>query len=372
MADRGPVPLVVIACGGTGGHLFPGVALGRALMERGVDVLLMTSTKAVDREAVRSAGGMQVEVLEAVGLDPRRPWRFVRGMAQAWGRTLQVFRVRRPDAVVSMGGFCGVAPVLVARRLRVRTFLHESNAVPGRANRWLARGATAVFAGYRGVAGRLRCRAVHVCGTPVRSEIRPSEPGSCRVRLGLGADRPTLVVMGGSQGARAVNRMVMGAMEGWARQLPALQYVHLTGDQDHEEVVGAYGRLGLRAVVHRFLAAMPDVLGAADLAVSRAGASSIAECAAAAVPSVLIPLPTAVDNHQHHNALALAEAGAAMVCAQGEGAAERLERTVVRLMSDAGAREAMRAALARWHRPGAAAEMAEFILTSWSRAGRGS
>jgi UDP-N-acetylglucosamine--N-acetylmuramyl-(pentapeptide) pyrophosphoryl-undecaprenol N-acetylglucosamine transferase len=367
MRPPDPAPFVAIACGGTGGHLFPGAAVAEALRARGAVCQLLVSMKRVDRQAL---GGLteaagSVQALPAVGWDWRQPWAFAYGLRRAWIQVRSIFEHRRPDAVVSMGGFTGVAPVVAGLRLGVPVFLHESNAIPGRANRWLAPWASAVFVGFPQAAARVRAREARVCGTPVRPRIRPGISAVVREALGLAPDRPTVLIMGGSQGARAINHLTLGALEVWRSEGLELQFVHLTGAEDETRVRAAYLRYGFRARVASFLSEVELALGAADLAVSRAGASSLAELAAARLPAVLIPFPAAADNHQWHNARSYADTGAAWVCEQRATGPEDLAGVVARLMRRPEDRMGMAEALAQWHRPEAAAEMAEVIFRAF-------
>src|SRR6266404_2191365 len=212
MLSPEPAPLVAIACGGTGGHLFPGLAVAEILTQCGCAISLLISPKEIDQHAVTAAVGMDVVTLPAVGLVNGQIRAFVRGFCQSYRATKQRFHARPPHVVLAMGGFTSAPPVLAGRKLGARTFLHESNSVPGRANRWLAPLVDAAFVGFPAAAGRLRCRTVKVTGTPVRPQFRPMDAAACRVALGLEAGRPVLLVMGGSQGARPINQLTIQSL----------------------------------------------------------------------------------------------------------------------------------------------------------------
>lgn len=370
MSSTLQVPFIAIACGGTGGHLFPGLAVAEALLKIGAQPALLVSTKAVDRAAAAAAPpGISVESLPGVGWNPRRPDLFLRGAFGSWRQAQRCFRSRRPDAVLAMGGFTSLGPVLEARRLGLRTFLHESNTIPGRANRWLARWVDAVYVGFPEAANRLRAREVRDVGTPVRGDIGYGSPGASRRALGLDPERPVLLICGGSQGARAINRAVLDALDLFRERLPLLQFLHLTGQQDQETVADAYRRRSLRAQVHGFCERMGDALRAADLAISRAGASTLAEFAAARLPSLLVPYPIAADDHQVFNARAFADAGAAHWCAQKDLTAEGLVATVQSALNNPAGAARMREALGRRHRPQAALEIARGVLRTVTSGG---
>src|ERR1051325_1087112 len=159
-------PFVAIACGGTGGHLFPGVAVGEALLARGVDVTLLISPKEVDQQAVKSARGMGVATLPAVGLSGWNLFKFLRGAWRSFRAAQKLFHERRPQAVLALGGFTSAPPVYAARRLGAATFLHESNTIPGRANRWLARFVDEAFVYFPEAAERLYSPRIRVVGMP--------------------------------------------------------------------------------------------------------------------------------------------------------------------------------------------------------------
>jgi UDP-N-acetylglucosamine--N-acetylmuramyl-(pentapeptide) pyrophosphoryl-undecaprenol N-acetylglucosamine transferase len=352
----------VIACGGTGGHLFPGLAVARELVARGCEVRLLVSPKEVDREAAKTAGPIPVSVLPAVGLERGRRWAFLRGFIKSYLAAQSLYRAAPPAAALAMGGFTSAPPLLAARRQGARTFLHESNTIPGRANRWLARWVDEAFAGFPETAERLRCRRVTVTGTPVRAEFQAQSAAACRAALGLNPARPTLLIMGGSQGASAINHLVtkfLPLLAGPARQW---QWLHLTGAADFPLVKRAYAEAGLAAVVVPFLERMDQALGAATAAVSRAGGSSLAELAAMRVPALLIPYPAAADDHQFHNARAFAAGGAARLLPQATLTPEILLRALEELVEQTSVREQMQQALARRHCPHAADQIAAQML----------
>lgn len=356
-----PEPGVVIACGGTGGHLFPGIAVAQAMMERGCGVCLLISEKEVDRQAAGTVSGMKIATLPAVGLTRGRRIAFAAGFARSFFRSRALFREFRPGIALAMGGFTSAPPILAARRFGAGVFLHESNSIAGRANRMLSRFVRESFIGLPSAAGTLRGK-VTVTGTPVRPEFFGLNAARCRSALGFDPARPVVLVMGGSQGAEGINRMV-------AQMLPRFssrpyQWLHLAGAVDGAFLRASYEKAGVSAQVHDFMSRMDLALGAATVAVSRSGASSLAELAAACVPSVLIPFPKAVDNHQYFNAAAYWETGAAMLMEQCRTTTETLAGALERLLSDDSERERMRENLKRWQAPGAAETIAEAMLGS--------
>jgi len=362
-------PLVAIACGGTGGHLFPGLAVADVLARCGCAISLLVSPKEVDRQAAAPATGIEVVTLPAVGLVNGQIRAFVRGFRESYRAAKQSFRARPPQAVLAMGGFTSAPPILAGRRLGAATFLHESNSIPGRANRWLAPLVDAAFVGFPAAVRRLRCPAVQVTGTPVRSRFHPMDAPACRVALGLDADRPVLLVMGGSQGASAVNHLVIQSLALLTARLPRLQFLHLTGGRDFDKVRAAYADYRLKASVRPFLTEMELALGAAAAAVSRAGASSLAELAAMRLPAVLVPYPTAADNHQFYNAWAMVESGAARMLEQEKATPEMLAEMVRGIIERPEQSAAMKESLSKWHRADAAGRIAGQMLETMARQG---
>lgn len=373
MSNSPATPLVAIACGGTGGHLFPGLAVGRELMRRGCDVMLIVSPKEVDQQAVRAAGGMQIVTLPAVGLVRGNLPAFFKGFRASYLEAKRVFAQRPPGAVLAMGGFTSAPPVFAGRKFRAATFLHESNTIPGRANRLLSWFVSQAFVGFPSCAARLHTRNVLASGTPVRPEFARGDAAAARVALGLQPQRDTLLIMGGSQGASGINQLVMRCLAQWRRDLPEAQFLHLTGVRDVEKVAATYREAGAVAVVRPFLSEMNLALNAATVAVSRSGASSLAEFAALRLPAILIPFPAATDNHQFHNARAFVETGAARMVSEERANPENFTSMVLDLMTNTNERRRLATALAEWHRPQSARDIAEAMLgriPGWTEAAR--
>lgn len=355
-------PLVAIACGGTGGHLFPGVAVAEELVNRGCKVMLLISPKEVDQQAVKSVSGMQVVVLPAVGLVRGQYLSFLRGFWKSYRTAREIFRKEPPQAVLAMGGFTSAPPVLAGKKMGALGFLHESNAIPGKANRWLAHFVHQAFVGFPVAAYQLFLQNIVTTGTPVRRQFQPGDPGAARIALGLDPKRPVLLVMGGSQGANGINQMLIEALPFLTKQAPEMQYLHLSGPNDVEKVRAAYAANSAAAHVQPFLTEMELALSAATVTVSRAGASSLAEIAAMRLPSILVPYPTAADNHQFHNADAFVKSGAALLLPQTPGSGEKLALMAVGLLRDEHKHRAMAKALEAWHTPHAAELISEKML----------
>jgi UDP-N-acetylglucosamine--N-acetylmuramyl-(pentapeptide) pyrophosphoryl-undecaprenol N-acetylglucosamine transferase len=358
-------PFVAIACGGTGGHLFPGLAVAEQLRQRGSAVALLVSPKNIDRQAVKSVRDMEIFTLPAVGLQDGNYFSFARSFLKSFLAARKIFSARPPQAVLAMGGFTSAPPVLAAKKFGAKTFLHESNAIPGRANRFLARFVDGAFVGFPESPARLKTRKVILTGTPVRPQFHPQDAARCRTELELDPVLPTILVVGGSQGASGLNEMILST-------LPLLagkdwQWMHLTGANDLEKVRAAYAAQKITAVVKPFLTEMDLALGAATAAVSRAGASSLAELGAMRLPSLLVPFPAAADNHQFFNAAAFEKTGAAKLLEQKGAVPEIVAAILVELVENDVARSEIQNALAQWHEPRAAERIAETILQAIAR-----
>ncbi|MCP5522171.1 MAG: UDP-N-acetylglucosamine--N-acetylmuramyl-(pentapeptide) pyrophosphoryl-undecaprenol N-acetylglucosamine transferase [Verrucomicrobiales bacterium] len=361
MMGAGTPALVAVACGGTGGHLFPGRAVACELQAAGCDTLLFVSDKAVDLAAVRDLPADAVVALPASASGQGRTRAFLRGAGRSLQIARRVFRHRPPAAVLAMGGFAGVGPVLAGRLCGAKVFLHEANSVAGRANRWLGWLARETFLYFPSAAHRLRLRRTRVAGMPVRRAFQPRDPRESRLALGIHPDRPVLLVLGGSQGASTLSEAVLATLPSLAVFEPDLQYIHLTGLRDAGEVRRAYAQHKLTAVVEPFMTHLEVAMSAATVAISRAGASSLAELAAMRLPAVLVPYPWAADNHQFFNARSFQEAGAARLLSQDDATPERLLAEVRALLRSPAGRDGMKDALARRHQPDSAARIAAFI-----------
>lgn len=319
---------VLIMAGGTGGHIYPGLAVARVLRHHGVDVVWMGARHGLEAKLVPPAG-FHMEWISIRGLRGKGvlgwltlPFRMLVAMTQA----LIVFLRRRPSVVLSMGGFVAGPGGLVAWLLRKPLVIHEANAIPGFTNRWLSLVATRVLCGFPGAFGN-RSKVTHV-GNPVRQDI---------VRLMLPAERLQnrqgplrLLMLGGSQGARSLNRVMANAWCGLpANERPELW--HQTGSRWLQEVQAAYGENASAVRIDAFIDDMAKAYEWADIVLCRAGAMTVAELAAAGIGSILVPFPHATDDHQTANARYLAERDAAVVIAESDCTPSRLQQLIAEL-----------------------------------------
>lgn len=344
---------ILFAGGGTGGHVFPGVALVQEAS--GASIHWLCTNRPFDA-AQLGKEKIPFEALES----PR--WRgftgFLGPMARAILASARRIREFRPHVLVGVGGYGTVPPVIAARTLSLPYVLLEQNVRPGKANRFLAPGAARIYAQWPEAKSAFPgCgEKTLVTGSPLRRQLRRVPRERALERFGLGSDLPTLAVVGGSQGAEALNRGVVEALNGTASKL---QIIHVTGASQVDLVRGAYARKGARAVVLDFVSDMDSLYSAADLVISRAGAMAIAELAAFGTPSVLVPIARSSGDHQRENARAVAKAGGAMLLEEREGGLARLTPILEKLVNRDPVFDAMREKLARLARPGAAAAILE-------------
>lgn len=353
-----------IAAGGTGGHLFPGLAVGEVLRARGHDVMLIVSEKEIDAVATSGRAEFRVEKVPGVGLQSRSPLgllRFARKFYAGLRQCRALFDAFRPAAVLGMGGFTSFAPILAGKQRNVPTFVHDSNAIPGKANRLNARFCTAVLLGFAECAQYFPKQECIVTGTPVRSSLtRAVERAKAVASFGLTADRKTLLVMGGSQGAHGVNAALAGALPN-LRTMP-LQVIHFTGASDEAAMRDAYAAAGVPAFVAAFFHEMERAYGAADFALARSGAASLTELSHFALPSILIPYPFAAEDHQTHNARIFERAGAAVLLPESAATAEALSARIGALLNEGRLAE-MSSRSAALARRDAAERVADVILS---------
>lgn len=313
---------VVIACGGTGGHLFPGIAVAEELQKRGHEPVLVISEKKVDAEASAKYGNLRFEVMPAIA-KPRtlslKMIPFLLGLVKAIGQCKSLLKREQAEVVLGMGGFTSFAPAYAGKKLGLRTYVHDSNAIPGKTNIMIAKYCTQVLLGLEAAKSHFPGRETAVVGTPVRGELKelPSREEAAR-KWGLEPSHPTLLVFGGSQGARGLNTLVVEA----SKELEC-QILHVTGQADYERVQSLVGeKEGYHALA--FCDDMPAAYAVADGAICRSGASSLTELSFLGIPSVLIPYPYAADDHQTANAKVFADAGAALMAQEKNLAGESL------------------------------------------------
>jgi UDP-N-acetylglucosamine--N-acetylmuramyl-(pentapeptide) pyrophosphoryl-undecaprenol N-acetylglucosamine transferase len=351
-------PRLLFAGGGTGGHVFPGLAL--AQHASGSAIHWLCTSRPFDA-AQLSKEHIPFEPLES----PR--WRgftgFLGPLARAILTAARRIREFQPDVLIGVGGYGTVPPAIAARTLGVPFALLEQNVRPGKANRFLAPGADRIYVQWAEARSRFPgCGAkIVVTGSPLRRAMRRVPREQALERFALGTELPTLAVVGGSQGAEALNRGVVEALNGTASKL---QFIHVTGKSQVEAVREAYAARGARAVVLDFVSDMGSLYSAADLVVSRAGAMAIAELAAFGTPSVLVPIAKSSGDHQRENAKTAAKTGGAILLEERDGLSLALTPILQKLAMRDGIFEQMKGRLAPLAKPDAAAAILD-DLRSW-------
>ena len=369
MSER-RAPRVLFAGGGTGGHLYPALALAAAFQERdpSTEVFFVGAKRGIESRVLPERGVPHVLLpLEPIRRSrPWQNWRLLPALARTGVGLRSAFRRFRPDLVIGTGGYAS-GPVVGWAILRgIPAALQEQNSYPGFTTRLLAGRARQIHLAFPEALDHLKPgknTQVFVHGNPIRPPDPAADRAASRAKFGLGSGTVALVV-GGSQGSRAVNEALLADLRGTAAgRLPArpegMEILWATGPSHYDAVSAKLAELKVGDWVHAvpYIEDMPSALAASDLAVSRAGAMASAELCAWGIPSILVPLPTAAANHQHHNAVALAEAGAAVLVPEAELASGRLWGELIGLAGD----DARRGALARGARerghPNAAREI---------------
>lgn len=348
---------VMILAGGTGGHIFPGLAVARVLRARGVPVVWLGAVGRMETRLVPEHG-IEIDAIDIAGLRGKgtlallgAPLRVLRAIRSAGC----VLRRRRPCAVIAFGGFAAGPGGIAARLLRLPLIVHEQNRAPGMTNKILVRFARRVLAGFPDSFPGKREEAV---GNPVRAQIAALPAPAARFAGRSGPIR--LLVLGGSQGARVLNQALPAALAALART--DLEIRHQCGETLRREAEAAYAQGGVAASVEPFIADMAAAYAWADLVVCRAGASTLAELCAAGVGSVLVPFAAAVDDHQTRNADYLVQAGAALRLKQDDALAANLRAALPSLLDDPARRLAMAQAARGLARPEAAERIADIVL----------
>jgi len=342
----------ILAGGGTGGHVIPALAIAQQLQkDYAAEVLFIGTARGIENRLVPAAGFdlrlVQVGALNRVSLTTRL--KTILDLPRAVWDSSRILSEFRPDVVIGVGGYASGPAMLAAILRRIPTLVFEPNFVPGFANRLVAplvSGAAVHFA----ETGRY-FRHCEVAGVPVREaffQISEEHPDHTK----------TLLVFGGSQGAHAINQVVMDSVPSLRQRVPGIHIVHQTGERDYNDAQAAYAKLGDLVEAHRFIDDMPGAFARADLLVCRSGASTVAEVTAAGKPAVFVPFPRAADDHQKRNAEALERAGAAVMLEESKLTSENLVDAVSDLFTDPSRLEKMGDAARKLSHPNAARDIA--------------
>jgi len=346
--------IAILAGGGTGGHVIPALAIAQELQRRyRAEVLFIGTARGLENRLVPAAGFplelVKVGALNRVSLATRIRTAF--DLPRAIFTAAGLLNEFQPDIVIGVGGYASGPAMLAAILKHTPTLAFEPNLVPGFANRMVARFVSAAAVHFEQTADHFR-NAV-VTGVPVRPAFfqipkKSYSPGS-----------PTLLVFGGSQGARAINQAVIGSLPELKRRLPGLHVIHQTGEREYNETQAAYARVAIDCEVHKFIDDMPSFFARADLVLCRSGASTVAEIAAAGKPAIFVPFPRAADDHQRRNAEAMEQANAAVVLEETRLDEVWLIDTIEALLEDPARLGRMSDAARAMSHPNAAKEIAE-------------
>jgi UDP-N-acetylglucosamine--N-acetylmuramyl-(pentapeptide) pyrophosphoryl-undecaprenol N-acetylglucosamine transferase len=343
---------VIVAGGGTGGHVIPALAIAQELSSRfGAHVQFVGTQRGIETRLVPAAG-FELHLIEAGALkrvDFATRLKTLIDLPRAVIVSAKLVAGFRPDVMIGVGGYASGPAMLAAGMMSVPTVAFEPNAVPGVANRIIAPVVSAAAVHFEATCHYFR--NCHVTGVPVRREFfslsaRPTDAP------------PTLLVFGGSQGAHAINQAVLEALPKLMESVPSIHVIHQTGEKDYAKAQTAYLRTMISAEVSPFIDDMPGAFARADLLVCRSGASTVAEITAAGKPAIFIPLPTAADDHQTRNAAMLADANAARLLPQSDLTGDRLVDEIAALLRDRSLRTRMSEATRSFAHPDAAAQIA--------------
>jgi len=325
---------LLIAGGGTGGHLFPGIAVAEEFLARdaGNEVLFVGTGRGIEARVLTGLG-YRLELIDAAGIRGKGLFSQLKGLSMllyAYSQSRKILKSFRPDLVLGVGGYASGPVVLAARGLQIRRFIHEQNAIPGMTNKMLAQVAEKVFISLEESRKFFPKERAVMTGNPLRRQILAAIGGSYGVEEGPNGFH--ILVFGGSRGAHAINMAMVAALPLLRGCGEGLTVTHQTGVDDLDEVRTAYRAAGVRGEVVPFIDDMAAAYGAADLIVCRAGATTIAEVTACGKACVFIPFPHAVDDHQRKNAEALLKKGAGFMLMDRELSGESLAKMIIDLM----------------------------------------
>jgi UDP-N-acetylglucosamine--N-acetylmuramyl-(pentapeptide) pyrophosphoryl-undecaprenol N-acetylglucosamine transferase len=358
---------IIIAGGGTGGHLFPGLALAEELKRRDdkTDVIFVGTVGGIEARIIPREG-YPIRFVRSEGFVGKSPLKKMKAAAKA---VLSVFdsygilKAVRPDMVIGVGGYASGAIVLIAAMKSIPTMIHEQNSVPGLTNKLLGKVVRRVCVTYHESLSFFPLGKTFLTGNPIRLKItRGDREAACRL-FSLDKGLFTVFVFGGSSGARSINRVMVDALNHLADLKEKIQFLHQTGDRDFENIREAYRKAGVKGTVAPFIYQMAEAYAAADAVVSRAGATTLAELTALGKPAILVPYPYAAGRHQEFNAMKLREMGAAYVMLETEMTGEDLAKNIRELYETDAVRLDMAKASRGLGRPDACSRIADIAVS---------
>ncbi len=356
---------VIIAGGGTGGHLFPALAVADELKKRNSNTeLLFIGTERGIESRVVPREGYDIRFITVEGVVGKRGrrrvraiWSFLKGLKESY----RVLKETEPDIVIGTGGYVSAAPVFAAWLQSIPVLIMEQNTVPGKANRLLSRFASAVCITYQESMAYFPAHKVHLTGNPVREKIQKGSYEAGLKLFSLKEELFTILIFGGSRGASSINHAIVEALPYLTELKRDIQFLHQTGEDDYRFVRSAYQDMQFQGTVTPFIYQMAEAYAVADIVISRAGATTLSEICVTGKPSILIPYPFAASDHQRINAEKLMSMQAAVVVPDSELNGKRLSEEILRLFNDAGLREEMGKRAISFGRPDAARRVADIV-----------
>ncbi len=333
---------LVVAGGGTGGHLFPGIAVAEEFLARDKknEALFVGTERGIEARILPRLG-FRLAIISAAGIRGKSAFSQIKGLAMllyGYAQARRILKEFRPDRVLGVGGYASGPVVLAAGGMRIRRFIHEQNAIPGFTNKFLARFSEQVFVSLEESEQFFPWEKTLLTGNPIRKEILAAFAqggnGAQHAERNTQHDPIRLLVFGGSAGAHSINQALVAALPFLSRYRERLVITHQTGENDLAEVREGYGRMGFRAEAIPFIDSMAAAYRVADLIVCRAGATTVAEVTACGKPCIFIPYPYAVDDHQRRNAEALLKKGAGFMLLDRELSGESLARMIMDLIDN--------------------------------------
>lgn len=332
---------VLIAAGGTGGHIYPGLAIAEKIKAEnpGAEIIFIGSKVGMEKNIIPQYG-YPIEYIRVRGFERKASWETlvaIKGIFDGLNDSKKIIKKHQPDLVIGTGGFTAGPLLLIASRRNIKTMIHEQNAYPGKTNLMLGKRVDRIAISFKEAETYFPQERIFLAGNPVRSEYHQINRNELRKNLNLSESQKMIVIMGGSQGAGSINQSALALIEAYQERKDRVIY-HLTGKDQYESIKNEVEKLGMAASDHVFIEAYNNevhrLLGAADLVVSRSGAMSVAEIQAVGVPSILVPYPMAAGNHQEFNARVITDAGGGILIKDKELTGARLIQTVESLLED--------------------------------------
>lgn len=352
---------IIIAGGGTGGHLYPGIAVAEELLKRNFEnrILFIGTERGLEKKVLKNLG-FQLSTLDVEGLKGRGPVKMIGAMLKIPRSLLNSYRVIRcfsPHLVIGVGGYASGPAVITARFMGIRTAIMEQNALPGMTNRILGKFVDRIFLTFPDTKKWFPKKKTIVFGNPVRSAFLTES-----MEINKPADKFTILIFGGSQGSHAINMAVVNALPHLKKMSKRLRIIHQTGERELDNVLERYEKHNMDATVVPFILDMVKAYRSADLLICRAGATSIAEITASGKASILIPFPFAANDHQTKNAEVLVKAGAAVMIHEKDLSGQRLVETIENLYHNNEIIKEMEMNSARLGNAGAAADIVDICI----------